>query len=94
MHLSSETSADDGNTSSDATDAVPNDAARVITIATLDAQQLSELILATADTPTPQRITESITSLATSEVLREGQRLPTVRAMAASLRVSPATVST
>jgi hypothetical protein len=86
MQSSSETSADDGNTSSDAadaTDAVPNDAARVITIATLDAQQLSELILATADTPTPQRITESITSLATSEVLREGQRLPTVRAMAA-----------
>lgn len=64
------------------------------TAATLDAQRLSELILATADAPTPQRITESITSLATSEVLREGQRLPTVRAMAASLRVSPATIST
>ncbi|WP_300765689.1 aminotransferase class I/II-fold pyridoxal phosphate-dependent enzyme [uncultured Bifidobacterium sp.] len=59
-----------------------------------DASGLAGMILTVTTTPTPQRIIESITSLAISGILHEGQRLPTVRELAHHLRVSPATVST
>lgn len=55
--------------------------------------QLSSLILTTEATATPQRIVESVTSLTSSGILAEGQRMPTVRDLARLLRTSPATVS-
>lgn len=55
---------------------------------------LAGMMLTVTTSPTPHRIIESITSLAISGILREGQRLPTVRDLARQLRVSPATVST
>ena len=48
----------------------------------VDAGQLSSLILV-----------ESVTSLTSSGILAEGQRMPTVRDLARLLRTSPATVS-
>ncbi|MDB6581889.1 GntR family transcriptional regulator, partial [Bifidobacterium longum] len=59
----------------------------------VDAGQLSSLILTTEATATPQRIVESVTSLTSSGILAEGQRMPTVRDLARLLRTSPATVS-
>ena len=59
----------------------------------VDASQLSSLILTTEATATPQRIVESVTSLTSSGILAEGQRMPTVRDLARLLRTSPATVS-
>lgn len=59
----------------------------------MDETRLASLILTNDTTATPQRIIESITSLAASNILTEGQRLPTVRRLASRLRVSPATVS-
>ncbi|WP_343086989.1 aminotransferase class I/II-fold pyridoxal phosphate-dependent enzyme [Bifidobacterium longum] len=57
----------------------------------VDAGQLSSLILTTEATATPQRIVESVTSLTSSGILAEGQRMPTVRDLARLLRTSPAT---
>lgn len=48
----------------------------------VDAGQLSSLILTTEATATPQRIVESVTSLTSSGILAEGQRMPTVRDLA------------
>lgn len=59
----------------------------------VEAERLAGFVRTQTARATPQRIVESLTTLVSTEVLPEGTRLPTVRALAAALRVSPATVS-
>ena len=59
----------------------------------ISATDLTALILTKNVRATPQRIIESITSLAASEILAEGLRMPTVRELAKSMSISPASVS-
>lgn len=57
------------------------------------AERLAGFVRTQTATATPQRIVESLTTLVSTEVLVAGTRLPTVRALASTLHVSPATVS-
>lgn len=59
----------------------------------IEAERLAGFVRTQTATATPQRIVESLTTLVSTEVLVEGTRLPTVRALAEALHVSPATVS-
>lgn len=61
--------------------------------ATIEAERLAGFVRTQTASATPQRIVESLTTLVSTEVLTEGTRLPTVRALAETLHVSPATVS-
>lgn len=60
---------------------------------TVGAERLAGFVRTQTATATPQRIVESLTTLVSTEVLVAGTRLPTVRALASTLHVSPATVS-
>ena len=59
--------------------------------ATIEAERLAGFVRTQTASATPQRIVESLTTLVSTEVLTEGTRLPTVRALAETLHVSPAT---
>ncbi|MFT8705215.1 aminotransferase class I/II-fold pyridoxal phosphate-dependent enzyme [Bifidobacterium aquikefiricola] len=58
-----------------------------------NAANLARLILQTSTSPTPHQIMDSISSLIASGFLKANDRLPTVRMLAKSLSISPASVS-